>query len=151
MDDLAQPFSHLIVMIEQAMVHAFVHWHRGDKADANSAWATSGAAMMHATGIVRWLAARGTTPAPAAVPSLKISDRPDMAFELDRRLASALENCMSRLAGDQSSELRDLCRPIADYAGRLANWKPDQEHPAKDTNPPAFRSFEATLAKFVWS
>ena len=51
-------FANLMVMINQTLVHAFVHWHRSEHERADVAWEMSGAAMMHATSIVNALAPR---------------------------------------------------------------------------------------------
>lgn len=150
-DTFAQVFSHIIVMIEQAMTHAFVHWHHGQKTNADSAWATSGAAMMLATRIVKWFAARREVPVPKTFPSLRISDQPDEAVEFDRQLVNSFASCTEALSEVANEEVREWYRTMSQYAIRLSNWEPGQEHPAKVSNPPAFQSFEATLAKFVWS
>jgi len=51
-DALNRFFAQLIAMIEQSFVHAFVLWELGARDAADAAWATSGAAMLQATGIV---------------------------------------------------------------------------------------------------
>ena len=58
-------FANLMVMINQTLVHTFVHWHVGERELADSVWETSGAAMMHATSIVNSLAPRHVAPDPA--------------------------------------------------------------------------------------
>lgn len=148
--DLAELFACLIIMIEQAMTHAFVHWHRGKKADADTAWATSGAAMMQATAIVRRLASLQAVPAPRSSMSIRISGNPDTAIGLDRELAKSFADCAARAAALDIGQVGDVCSEVADYASSLSAWEPGQEHPAKEINPPAFGSFEATLRKFVW-
>ena len=57
-------FANLMVMINQTLVHAFVHWHRSEHERADVAWEMSGAAMMHATSIVNALAPRHVAPQP---------------------------------------------------------------------------------------
>ena len=58
-------FANLMVMINQTLVHAFVHRHREEFDVADSVWEMSGAAMMHATTIVNSLAPRHVAPDPA--------------------------------------------------------------------------------------
>jgi hypothetical protein len=146
----ADAFAHLIAMIEQAMVHAFVHWHRGEAQNADAAWATSGAAMMHATAFVHLFAARGTAPRPGTAPVLRIAEDPNMALEFDRQLAERCAN-VATLAADGCGEsvVAELCREVARSCRALGDWRPGEAHPAAATNPTAFASFEATLAKFV--
>lgn len=148
---LEEVFSFSIVLIEQSMVHAFVHWHHGDKANADAAWATSGAAMMHATQTVRWLAARGAVPLAKNLPRLRISGLPNKAVEFDRLLVRSFERCLSTLSKRADEDLRDLYDPVWSFAKRYTEWEPGENHPAKGTNPPAFQSFEKTLTKFVWA
>lgn len=147
--DVATLFAHLLVLIEQSMVHAFVHWHKGDRADADAAWAASGAAMMQATEIVRRLASLGTVPVPRSAPSLKLSSDPDRARAYDRDLATAFARCAAKTTERRVDGVGDVCGRIADYAARLSAWDSGRAHPADAINPPAFRSFESTLTKFV--
>jgi bacterioferritin (cytochrome b1) len=149
--ELAEVFTYLIAMLEQSMAHAFVHWHHGESANADAAWATSGAAMMHATKIVNRLAAEQAVPIPNAALPLEVSGDPDDAIARERQLAS---NCADRAAATAERKcgfVGEACHAIAELAGRLSTWEPGQDHPASSANPAAFRSFEATLAKFVWS
>jgi bacterioferritin (cytochrome b1) len=140
--------AHLIAMIEQTMVHAFLHWHGGDPDGADAAWASSGAAMMHMTGLVHLFAAHGTVPVPGEFPALQISDGPAEALDLDCRLAARCAD-EAAMASDRSEEiaLADLCRKIADRCLELSRWNPGQAHPAAGNIPAAFSSFEATLKK----
>jgi bacterioferritin (cytochrome b1) len=144
-------FAHLIAMIEQAMVHAFVHWHRGDADNADAAWATSGAAMMHATNFVHFFAAHRTVPVPREIPTLQIAGDPVVALEFDRQAA---ERCASEAATASRTchepTLAELCRRISNYALELSAWSPKRTHPAATSNPAAFSSFKATLSKYVW-
>ena len=71
--ETASLVAHLIAMIEQTMVHAFMHWHGGDPAGADSAWASSGAAMMHLTELVHLFAAHRTVPGPGEIPAPQIA------------------------------------------------------------------------------
>jgi bacterioferritin (cytochrome b1) len=143
--------AHLIALIEQTMVHAFVHWHGDDRDGADAAWASSGAAMMDMTEMVHLFAAHRTVPVPGEFPALHIADAAAEALDFDRQLAERCANEAAR-ASDESEEiaLADLCRKIADRCLELSRWNPGQAHPAINNIPPAFGSFEATLKRFVW-
>jgi bacterioferritin (cytochrome b1) len=143
--------AHLIALIEQTMVHAFVHWHGDDRDGADAAWASSGAAMMDMTEMVHLFAAHRTVPVPGEFPALYIADAAAEALDFDRQLAERCANEAAR-ASDESEEiaLADLCRKIADRCLELSRWSPGQAHPAVNNIPPAFGSFEATLKRFVW-
>ena len=149
--ETARVFAHLIATLEQGMVHAFVHWHRGDADIADAAWATSGAAMMHATEFVHLFAARQTVPLPDEMPALQIASEPVAARDFDRQLAGRCAREAAE-ASDACNEIAiaDLCRRIADYSLVLSSWRPGQKHPAANDNPAAFSSFEATLRRYVW-
>jgi len=144
--------AHLITLIEQSMVHAFLHWHGGDADSADAAWATSGAAMMHMTEFVSVFAARRSVPIPGVFPTPQIASRREEALNLDRHLAKLCsdEAATAAVECDQST-IADLSREIADYCLELSRWSPERPHPAANKNPVAFSSFEATLAKFVRS
>jgi bacterioferritin (cytochrome b1) len=156
-EDLSLPetgrvFAHLIATIEQAMVHAFVHWHRSSADIADATWATSGAAMMAATEFVHLFAARQTVPLPGAMPALRIASEPAAALDFDRQLAGRCAREAAE-ASDTCNEIAiaELCRRIADYSAQLSSWMPGQKHPASNNNPAAFSSFEATLRRYVWA
>ena len=150
--ETADLVAHLITLIEQSMVHAFLHWHGGDADSADAAWATSGAAMMHMTEFVSLFAARRSVPVPGVFPAPQIALRREDALDLDRHLAKLCsdEAATAALGCDQSA-IVDLCRKIAEYCLELSRWSPKRAHPAASTNPAAFSSFEATLTKFVRS
>lgn len=80
--------AHLIALIEQTMVHAFVHWHGDDPDSADAAWASSGAAMMDMTEMVHLFAAFRTVPVPGEFPALHISDAAAEALDFDLSLPS---------------------------------------------------------------
>ena len=143
-------FAHLIATIEQAMVHAFVHWHEGDVENADGAWATSGAAMMQAKAFVHLFAAQRTLPLPREMPALRIASKSAAALECDRQLADACAGEAAEAADACNGiAIADLCRRIARYSLQLSGWKPGDMHPAANENPAAFRRFERTLRKFV--
>lgn len=148
--EIADVLGHLITMIEQPLVHAFVHWHGGERPNADASWASSGAAMVQLTAFVHLFAARKTIPAPGAVPAPRIARRPAEALDFDRRLAEQCAEVAAKaaLTGEKTGATA-LCRKIADYCHDLARWRPGRAHPAAGSNPAAFASFEATLMRFV--
>ena len=142
--------AHLVTMIEQSMIHAFVEWHGADGGAADAAWATSGAAMMQLTQLVRLFAGIPAVPVPGACPVPHITRVSGATLALDRELASQCEKQAREAAVRCDHDaIRVCCADIADYYYRLANWTPAVEHPAAATNPAAFNSFAATLARFV--
>ncbi len=149
--ETASLVAHLIAMIEQAMVHAFMHRHGGDRAGADAAWASSGAAMMHLTELVHLFAAHRTVPIPGEIPAPQIAGELAEAFDLDCQLAASCADEAAMAAGRcEEIGLANLCRKIAERCLELSRWSPEQVHPAASTNPPAFGSFEATLKNKVW-
>jgi bacterioferritin (cytochrome b1) len=142
--------AHLITLIEQSMIHAFVHWHAGDPVAADAAWATSGAAMMHMTRLVQLFAMLPGTPVPGACPVPRIQNDAADTLDADRELARLCAQQALAAAGRCEHEaIARLCTDITDYYQSLSAWQPQTPHPAADTNPPAFHSFEATLSRFV--
>lgn len=154
--DLARPdartaglTAQLIALIEQAMAHAFVHWHAGDAAGADAAWAASGGAMMQLTALTRFHTARQDVPAPDTIPALRVSRQLDEAVAADGRLAGRVAERAAKTAQEtEEAALAKLCRRIAEDCEEQARWVPGQPHPASQSNPPAFASFQATLERF---
>ena len=148
-------FANLMVMINQTLVHAFVHWHGGEHDLADCAWETSGAAMMHAASIVNALAPRHVAPDPAHavmagdVARPRVAAGPAEASENDSLLA---EQC--RAAARQAS----IVQPEGDLAaacGRIESWfdelirrRPGQKLPRID-NPCI--DFGRVLREYVWN
>ena len=147
-------FANLMVMINQTLVHAFVHWHRGEFGLADSVWATSGAAMMHATGIVKALALRHVAPDPAraairgdvALPCMAAATADALAS--DRLLAERCRAAAQRAAiTQQEADLAATCGRIREYFDVLVRWRPGQILPPLD-NPCV--DFERVLREYVW-
>jgi hypothetical protein len=142
--------AHLVTLTEQSMVHAFMHWHRGDRDAADAAWATSGAAMMHLTRLVRALAKLPGVPFPGDCPPLDIARDSRDGLQCDQRLASHCEReALAASERCREKSVAGLCRNIASFCADLADWDASKPHPAAGTNPVCFHSFEATLKKFV--
>ena len=149
-DETFDLVAYLTALIEQSLVHAFVHRHANDPQAADASWATSGAAMMHLTYIVRLLAREGSTPFPGSSPELRVAHTPHRAPDLERELAARTTEAASQAAiNTDHPEIETLCRDIAESCRQLSEWTPEIPHPAHETNPPAFHSFEKTYARHV--
>ncbi len=162
-EELAEPaklsldslFANLMVMIDQTLVHAFVHWHGGERGLADSVWEMSGAAMMHAAGIANSLAHRHVAPDPTravnednvALPC--VATAPSNALVSDHLLAERCFAAAKRAAIAQpEADLEDACREIETYYGELVCWRPGRKLPRLD-NPCV--DFKRVLRKYVWS
>lgn len=142
--------AHLISLMEQSSIHAYIHRHHGSTADADAAWMTSGKAMMHLTAIVHHFAVQGSLPRPGLCPQPIIGIDPASAIDADRQMASTCAREAKAAAEACSQEkLVKLCGKIAIYCEGLAQWRPGQEHPATGNIPAVFTSFEATLARMA--
>ena len=148
-------FANLMVMIDQTLVHAFVHWHRGEFDLAGSVWEMSGGAMMHATSIVNSLAPHHVAPDPAravmhgdvALP--RVASSSTDALEKDRQLAERCRAAARRAAVVQrETDLANACNRIDAYHDELTGWRPGQMLPRLD-NPCV--DFERVLREYVWS
>ena len=150
-------FANLMVMINQTLVHAFVHWHRSEHERADVAWEMSGAAMMHATSIVNALAPRHVAPQPGravvrgdvALP--RVAAAPPDALENDRRLAERCRAAASRAAAAQrwDADLATAYGRIEAHLAELGGWRPGCELPRLDDNPCV--DLERVLREYVWS
>ena len=148
-------FANLMVMINQTLVHAFVHWHGGERDLANSAWEMSGAAMMHATSIVNALAPRHVAPDPAhavmegGVALPRVATGPAKASENDHLLAERCCAAARRAAiTQQEADLAATCARIETWFDALIRRRPGQKLPQLD-NPCV--DFERVLREYVWS
>ena len=148
-------FANLTVMINQTLVHAFVHWHRSEHELAHAVWEMSGAAMMHATSIVNLLAPRHVAPRPARavrrgdVAPPRVAAAPPDAVENDRLLAGQCRAAASRAAAVQpDADLATACGRIEAYYAEIGGWRPGRELPRLD-NPCV--DFERVLREYVWN
>ena len=144
-----------MVMIDQSLVHAVVHWHRRESDLADSAWEMSGAAMMHATSVVNTLAPHHVAPDPAravmhgdvALP--RVTEALPDALENDRLLAELCRTAAQRAAvAQQKTDLAAACDGIEVYYGELIRWRPGQTLPRIE-NPCV--EFERVVREYVWS
>ena len=148
-------FANLMAMIGQTLVHAFVHWHRGEHELAAAVWEMSGAAMMHASRIVNSLAPRHLAPRPARavlrgdVAHPRVAATRHDALTNDRLLADRCRAAASRSAAAQrDADLATACARIEAWYAELDGWRPGRELPRID-NPCV--DFERVLRKYVWS
>ncbi|HVJ40773.1 MAG TPA: hypothetical protein VM639_04720 [Dongiaceae bacterium] len=144
-------FSCLIALIEQMMIHAFIYRQAGCADEADIAWATSGIAMVQAGDLVTALSGLGMMPRPAASPLLATALEPAAARRSDQRLIAAYAVIAreTAMAVTLPETLSALCRRIADASNRLARWQQGAPHPALMLCAASFKSFEATLTKFL--
>jgi bacterioferritin (cytochrome b1) len=141
-------FACLIAVLEHRMLRAFAAWHAGDEAEADRAWASSGVAMVQATDLVNALTDRGAVPLASGTRPKHLPARlGDIAVESD--LMAAYAGAAQDAAQTAEPPLRDICRKIADYTRALESWQLGTPHPATAACTPVFRSFSATLRKFV--
>ena len=146
---LADLFAHLTALMEQTLIHSLLHWRYGNKARADEAWFSSGAAMMHLTRMVGLCVREGTCPTPGRFPLFNVADRPEKAHELECTLAALCAVEAQRLSGSSHAASASLGHQIATYSSQLAERDVGGAHPAADWIPKAFQSFEATYRRFV--
>lgn len=156
---VAQPslntlFAHLMVVIEQGLIHSFVHWHGGEWKLADTAWEVSGAAMMQATEITKLLATCYSAPAPAeavvsnTVMLPNIGSTSDEAIMFDRALAERVCATAKRATEILSeTKFEPVCRDCEAYFRAARDWQPGLSLP-EITNP--CRDFERMLREYVW-
>lgn len=141
-------FACLIAVLEHLMLRAFAAWHVGNEAEADRAWAMSGMAMVQATDLVNALTDLGAVPLASGVFPTELPTRLG-SNAVERDLMAAYAGAAQAAAQQAEPPLQEICRRIADYTGRLEAWRPDAPHPAIVACAPSFRSFAATLRKFV--
>ena len=112
---VAEMMAYLIALIEQAMAHAFVLWHKDDRPGADLAWKISGAAMLYATEIVRCGALENRVPVPAPIPAVEPDMTGKAAFVRDIEL---LNRCA--VAVQKRRRLNKMATPCRLYAVRLS-------------------------------
>jgi hypothetical protein len=148
-EDFGGLFSLLLAMIEQSMIHAFVHWHADRPAHSDGCWASSGAAMMHATALVRCLAALGTLPCPSGEIGPTIAKHSSEAYDLDRQLALDCTTCARSTARHLRGDLQEKVISIASFAAEVSAWNVGEPHPARFSNPMPFRDFSQVFSRYV--
>jgi bacterioferritin (cytochrome b1) len=142
---VAKMMAHLISLIEQAMVHAFVLWHKDDRLGADLAWKISGAAMLYATAIVRCGALENRVPVPAPIPAVEPDMTGKAAFDRDIELLNRCAVAAKVASIEQSGKaMSPLCSKIVEDCERILPIVRGQDFPAELGKSPAFASFAAT-------
>ena len=145
----AELVGHLLTVVEQAMIHAFVHFHHDRKDLADAVWHTSGAAMMQLTRFVSQCAARDAAMVVEAMPAPVVEYDSELSLQADAELANRCALLAGQAAGDGvTGKVGHFCRELKDYYIVLSEYAGRSVHPAESSNPPAFSSFEATLIRF---
>ncbi len=154
-EHLNRLLAELVVALEQALAHAFVIWHANDEERASAVWTASFDAMMHGKAIVDLFGAAGTAPSLAAVAASDAIEGPRIggtvaeALALERdvadRCGASAEVAAASLDGNDAAM---ICREIAAYYARLADWLRAGATPA-NAYPGAVRSFRALREKYV--
>jgi len=147
-------FAHLVLTINQEMVHSFVHWHNDEKMLADSSWAASGGAMMQATAIVNLLGKRRLAPSPVdglnrnkLLPQ-SIGSNTDEVLEHGRNQAFRCQIAAERAYQSLSeTEFEVPCKKGVEYFGKMSTWQPGKSLP-KITNP--CLDFKRVLRQYVW-
>lgn len=140
----------LLTVVEQAMIHSFVHFNSGRFDLADDAWHTSGAAMMQLTKFVSFYSAQQSAPVFKDMPASTVEYETEDALQADSELARDCGLLAAQAAAHCGvSEVKKYCRKVEGFYKELSEFAPGGEHPAKTTNPPAFRSFQATYRRYV--
>ena len=140
----------LFTVMEQSLIHSFVHRHNGNPEFADAAWHTSGAAMMQLTRLVALYSAEQSAIVFGDMPSMLIQGETDGALEADGSLAAHCAALASQAASNTSHpRIRRFCDNTANYYSALSDFRGHTPHPAEHSNPPVFHSFSATWEKFV--
>ena len=140
----------LLTVIEQAMIHAFIHNLDGKTGLADSAWHTSGAAMMQLTKFVSMFSAQHAAPVLRDMPSIRVKYETDEALQSDADIAGKCAALAGEAAANgDADQVKQYCLTLQDYYAELSNFKTGSPHPAIKLNPPAFSSFNATLQRFL--
>jgi bacterioferritin (cytochrome b1) len=144
---MAEFLAHLIVLVEQPMLHAFLLWHLGDRTGADNAWRLSGAAMLYGAALVKRGAAKNRVPIPATIPGVRMAANQSEAHAADTELvklcASVARHAAETEAADDAAMGR-LCVRIADDCDLIADMKLGEDFPAVFGRSPAFESFATT-------
>ena len=154
-EHLNRLLAELVVALEQSLAHAFVLWHADDEERASAIWSASFDAMMHGKAIVDLFGAAGTAPSLAAVAASGSLEGPRIggtvaeALALERdvadRCGASAELAAASLDGNDAAM---ICREIAAYYARLADWLRADATPA-GAFPGAVRSFRALRERYV--
>ncbi|MDA7966983.1 hypothetical protein [Ruegeria sp.] len=118
--DAALLLAQLLQLMEQAMVHAFQYWHAGKNNDADTAWQTSGAAMIYLTALAPFAGSHFEDSRKTVIRhtgEISISD----GFARDMALVEDCDVMATRAANEAHDQsLANLCRRISADCQRLA-------------------------------
>jgi bacterioferritin len=147
--------AHLIVALEQALVHAFVAWHARESELADAFWTVSYDAMLHGKSIVDLFGAAKTAPSFAGAASFDDLERPSVAGDIADALA--LERAVASRCSHRAQTAADalgngkagaVCRTLAAYFDGIAGWLGGSVRPAAEF-PGTLRSFERLRATYL--
>lgn len=148
--EMGEFIAHLIALVEQAMLHAFLFQHLGRGAEADNAWRLSGAAMLYGTALVRRGAAAHIIPSPARIPAVRMAATPNDAFEADMSLVRRCAHLGRGAAeADVCEPLRRVCSRIVDDCDLIAGMRMTDDFPAVFGRSPVFESFAATCERHL--
>lgn len=147
-------FAVQVFLINQGLVHAFVHRFNQNKALANATWTSITAVMHQAADIVTLMAKRGNAVCPAES-ALMAADSPitvaansETAARADRTLSATCADLARRaiaLLGE--TEFEGVLAEIAGDRHRWSSWYSGQPEPITDA---PCRDFDRVLEKYVW-
>lgn len=147
---LAAFLAHLIALIEQPMLHAFVLWQQGNRTAADNAWRLSGAAMLYGTSLVRRGVLINAIPTPATIPSVRMAANLSEAFETDILLVRRCAELGRHAAeAEENNATQRLCNRIVDDCNLIAAMDKDDEFPAAFGRSPVFESFAETRERHL--
>jgi bacterioferritin (cytochrome b1) len=144
---LAEFLAHLIALVEQPMLHAFLLWHLGDRTGADDAWRLSGAAMLYGTALVKRGAAKNHVPTPATIPGVRMAASQSEVLAADIALVKRCASLAREAAKAETAEnaaMGRLCIRIADDCDLIADMNLGEDFPAVFGRSPAFESFATT-------
>jgi bacterioferritin (cytochrome b1) len=148
--EMREFIAHLLALVEQAMLHAFLFRHLGRVAEADNAWRLSGAAMLFGAALVRRGAASGIVPTPGKIPAVCIGACLDDAFKADMALVRRCADLGRAAAEAESREpMQRDCRRIITDCDLIAGMQTTDDFPGVFGRSQAFESFAATCERHL--
>jgi len=112
-NDAAPLLAQLLQLMEQAMVHAFQYWHAGKHNDADTAWQTSGAAMIYLTALAPYAGSHFEDSHKTVIRHTREINVAD-GFARDLALSEDCELMATKVANEaRDQNLATLCRRIS--------------------------------------
>lgn len=119
-------FEVLSLLINQTIIHSFVHWHVGDRVLADRTWFASGIAMMQTAKLTKRLAALNMTAGPiprreaGTTPCISLASSSGVAVVNDMRIMRACRDRAEVCRADVVDErLRFICEETMGYFGQI--------------------------------